>query len=73
MTVIRDESTETNPLNVFREQPRAAYDQFALIRTFRCLAQSEKCLFQALADRAVRLVKNEGLVLVEKFFAKAMK
>src|SRR5208337_1863924 len=43
------------------------------IRTFNRLAQGEKRLFQALADRTVRLEKNEGLVLVEKFLPQSVK
>ena len=40
-----------------------------LIRTFCRLTQCEKRFFQALADRAVRLVKNQGLILVEKILS----
>jgi hypothetical protein len=43
------------------------------IRTFSRLAQGEKRLFQALTDRTVRLVKNEGLVLVEKILPQSVK
>lgn len=35
---------------------------------FRRLTQGEKRLFQALADSAIRLVKNESLVLAEEIF-----
>src|SRR5229473_4340066 len=70
---IVDEVAEIIPLNVFRQWLCAAYDQIALIRTHCRLAQSEKCLFQSLTNRAVRLAKNNHLVLVEKVFAKAVK
>ena len=43
------------------------------VRAFCRLAQGEKCFFQALAYRAVRLVKDEGLVLVEKVFPQPVK
>ena len=53
--------------------PRPAANGFNSIRTFCRLPQCEKSFFQALTDCAVRLAKNEHLVLIEKIFAKPMK
>jgi len=44
-----------------------------LIRAFRRLTQGEKRLFQALADCAVRLVKNERLVLIQEILPQPVK